>query len=537
MAEHPVPKGKHRSDEATERLEREVPEQILLPYQRAWVADDSQVKIYEKSRRIGVSWAEAADAALYAAQEDGGDVYYLAYSHDMTRGFVEDAAWWARWYDLSAGEMEEKEVVFQDADKAIKVFEIRFSSGNKIQALPSTPRNLRSKGDPGDRAILDEFAFVDEPEELMKAAMAFTIWGGGVHIISTHNGEDNAFNQTIEEARAGKKPYSVHRTTFREAVEQGLYDRINLVAGGDLPAQEEWMQQVYDQYGDEAAEELDVEPSESGGRYFSRLVVRRCMSDEVPVKRLSLAEEFATRPQDLRRERVRNWWEMEVQPTLRAAPPDLKGYAGMDFARSGDLSALLPAQESEDLVLECLVLLELRGVPYEQQRQLVEWTLESLPRLTHAAFDATGNGAYLAEMMMQRFGSPRVTQQKMSNAWYRKWMPRYRARLEDRQLVLPKHVDVIDDHSDVDRRRGVPKIPQGDTRQGSDGGQRHGDTAIAGGLLSYAAEQEGGEIDVQTDGSQFAGQALRDDSGPQRRVDPGAGFGAVSSDLSFDGYE
>ena len=36
----------------------------LLPYQQRWAKDDAQVKVIEKSRRIGLSWGEAADAAL-----------------------------------------------------------------------------------------------------------------------------------------------------------------------------------------------------------------------------------------------------------------------------------------------------------------------------------------------------------------------------------------------------------------------------------------------------------------------------------------
>ncbi|HBD0204310.1 TPA: hypothetical protein KGE55_005292, partial [Escherichia coli] len=47
---------------------------VLLPYQKRWVADDSKLKIAEKSRRTGLTWAEAADAALTASlkKENGG---------------------------------------------------------------------------------------------------------------------------------------------------------------------------------------------------------------------------------------------------------------------------------------------------------------------------------------------------------------------------------------------------------------------------------------------------------------------------------
>ena len=34
-------------------------EVLLLPYQRKWVLDTSRIKIMEKSRQIGISWASA----------------------------------------------------------------------------------------------------------------------------------------------------------------------------------------------------------------------------------------------------------------------------------------------------------------------------------------------------------------------------------------------------------------------------------------------------------------------------------------------
>ncbi len=41
---------------------------VLLPYQKRWIADESPLKIAEKSRRTGITWAEAADAALTASK-------------------------------------------------------------------------------------------------------------------------------------------------------------------------------------------------------------------------------------------------------------------------------------------------------------------------------------------------------------------------------------------------------------------------------------------------------------------------------------
>lgn len=43
------------------------PNELLLGYQKRWIADKSQLKIAEKSRRTGLTWAEAADDALIAS--------------------------------------------------------------------------------------------------------------------------------------------------------------------------------------------------------------------------------------------------------------------------------------------------------------------------------------------------------------------------------------------------------------------------------------------------------------------------------------
>ena len=45
-------------------LSRFDPKEVLLGYQKRWIADESPLKIAEKSRRTGLTWAEAADAAL-----------------------------------------------------------------------------------------------------------------------------------------------------------------------------------------------------------------------------------------------------------------------------------------------------------------------------------------------------------------------------------------------------------------------------------------------------------------------------------------
>ena len=174
---------------------------VLILYQRRWVADKSRVKVWEKSRRIGASYCVALESVLEAAQskEAGGqDTFYLSYNKEMTQTFVRDCAYWAKVFNVVAGDTEE--LVLRDEDRDITVYRVRFASGFNVWGLPSEPRSLRSKQ---GRVVIDEAAFVDDLPELMKAAFALLMWGGSVEILSTHNGEENPFNELVKDIRAG----------------------------------------------------------------------------------------------------------------------------------------------------------------------------------------------------------------------------------------------------------------------------------------------------------------------------------------------
>ncbi|PIE46387.1 MAG: hypothetical protein CSA44_00045, partial [Gammaproteobacteria bacterium] len=276
---------------------------VLLPYQNDWVNDDSPVRVYEKSRRIGISWSTAAEAALIAAAQSGMDVWYIGYNKDMAEEFIRDSANWIKHYQLVADAVQE--ITVKDDDKDILTFVIRCASGYRITALSSRPSNLRGKQ---GYVIIDEAAFHAELGELIKAAIALLMWGGKVAVISTHDGVDNPFNQLCEDIKAGKKPYSLHRTTFDQACEQGLYHRICQVRGIEWTTAGEaaWRKDIYDQYGNDADEELRVIPSNSGGAVLSRALLQ-LRADDAPVLRLEKPDNWAQYPEHLRRAEIADW--------------------------------------------------------------------------------------------------------------------------------------------------------------------------------------------------------------------------------------
>jgi phage FluMu gp28-like protein len=511
---------------------------VLLPYQQAWIADHAQVKICEKSRRIGLSWAEAADDALTAAAAAGAggdDGWYIGYNREMAEEFIRDVAFWSRHYALAASEIGEE--VFRDEDRDILTYVIRFASGFRVTALSSRPSNLRGKQ---GIVVIDEAAFHDDLDGLIKAAMALLMWGGKVRIISTHDGELNDFNELILDVRAGKKPYSVHRIEFRQAVAQGLYKRICMSTGKQWSqaAEEEWVAQMYAFYGDHAAEELDVIPSSGSGAYLTRAMIEAVMQPDIPVIRYEQTDAFALLPARIREAEVRDWCDAQLAPVIAAMPQNFDTYLGGDFARSGDLSVYWPLMQTRELVLTTPFTVELRNVPFEQQRQIAFYIGDRLPRFRAGAFDARGNGQYLAEVMMQRYGAGRIEPVMLSTEWYRNNMPRVKAAIEDKTFVMPRDADTLADYRSLKVDKGVAKVPENARTRGSDGRNRHGDSAIAGALAIYAATtMEPAPIEFQSLGRPRAGHLI-DSAFAGGRMAPirDAGFGVVGGGNDFRGF-
>lgn len=467
------------------------PGPVLLPYQQAWVADLSPVKVIEKSRRIGISWAEAADDALLAASAKGMDVWYLGYNKEMALEFIGDCAMWAKHYQLAAGAAEE--CVIEDEDKQILAYRIAFASGHRVTALSSRPSNLRGKG---GKVVIDEAAFHPDLPGLLKAAMALLMWGGRVAVISTHNGDDNPFNELISEIRARTKPYSLHRVTLDDALAQGLYRRICSTLGRPWTAEGEaaWRTELVQTYGDAAAEELFVVPSGGSGFFLPRALIEACMDPTIPILRWRCEDGFALQSELIRQAEAEAWCLDQLDRLCPELDPDQPLAIGEDFARSGDLTAILVLQRQADLVWRSVGLIELRNVPFRQQEQILFFLLDRLPGRWSGAMDARGNGQYLAEVAQQRYGS-RIQPVMLSPEWYREQMPKYKAAFEDRALRLPRHSDVVDDHRALKLDKGIAKVPDGAHTTGADGGQRHGDSAIAGALAWFATSLEWGPIE------------------------------------------
>ena len=378
----------------------------LLPYQARWVRDRSGLKVMEKSRRIGLSWAESYDAVMHAGA-GAGDVYYQSYSRDMTRGFIDDAGEWAEVLQLGARAVGETLLDTEDGS-ALQAFRITFDSRKSIVAMSSSPRGFRSKGRPGDRAIIDEAAFVDDLAEVLRAALAFRMWGGTVHVLSTHNGEASAFASLVRDVRDGVTPGSLHTVTLRQALDEGLHRRICEATGQPWTpeAQTAWEAGIRAEYGHRAAEELDCVPAAAGGAWLSWEIIRAAESPEAG------------------------------DPAAYAGGP---AFLGIDVARRRDLWVAAAVERVGDV----LWVRDLRAesdITFREQAAVVA-ELDRRYRPVRIGVDQTGMGEAVVEQLQAAHGR-RVEGVLMTGPRRLDVATAIREALEDHRLRIPDDPDL-----------------------------------------------------------------------------------------------
>lgn len=461
--------------------------EVLLPYQKRWIEDNSEQKILEKGRRTGGSFGEALASVLAAIPAEGwSNTYYLGYNKDMTRQFISDCSWWATQLQVACSDVIEEKLV-SDENKDITTFRITFSSGATIQGLPSEAYVLRSKQ---GRVILDEAAFCSNFNEIVKAAQALLIWGGQFIIISTHNGEDNPFNQLVRSVKEGRdRQWSIHTLPFSLAVEEGLYQRICLQKGEKWSVAKEsaWIEKIRKIYKDNGDEELECIPVSGQGKYFSPGLLNSCRDEHVPIIRWNFGSDFLFKNALYKKREVEKLFRKDVEHIIRCCTG--KVYIGEDFARSGDLTVYWILEQAGT---RCRVraVVEVKNCPFEEQENTARMMLHAAReqgKLGGMAIDGRGNGQQIAEAMSLEFPGAAVAVMETA-AWYAEWFPKMKALMEGSEWTVPDDQTIMADFGIVVLKNGNPYVP--DIRlKDRDGGKRHGDAALAAVLACYAVSE------------------------------------------------
>lgn len=488
---------------------REIPEGfdplaggVLMPHQAEWAKDQAVLKVAEKGRRTGITFAEALDDTITAASRKsaGGDnVYYIGDTKEKGLEFVGYCAKFARIMaeGQASGVSGIEEFLFEDqlpdgSSKFITAYRIRFASGFQIMALSSRPANIRGLQ---GIVVIDEAAFHANVQAVLDAATALLIWGGKIRIISTHNGIRNAFNQLCRDVRTGRYGDSatVHTYSFDTAVAGGLFERVCLMKGWTptKEAKRDWYERIRKAYGPRISimrEELDVVPRDGGGQAIPGVWIEAAMREVRPVLRITLPDTFAALPEDQRKEWAQGWIQLHLKPLLAKLNPARRHVYGQDFARHRDFSILTPYEIGLDLMRRAPFIIEMHNVPTRQQEQILWALIEGLPNFCGGAMDASGSGQTLAEYTADRFGADKIHQVVLSQAWYRDWMPKFVGAFEDGMIDLPRDADIESDLRALEESDGIIKVPDVRVKDSKDAElMRHGDAAIALALAWFAS--------------------------------------------------
>ena len=356
------------------------PDGLFLPYQGRWVTDRSRLKLMEKARQIGISWATAYAAVERTAEAGVRQDQWVSSRDDLqARLFIEDCKRFAQVLHLAAEDLGEKAI---DEGKQITAYVLNFANGRRIHSMSSNPDAQAGKR--GGR-ILDEFALHPDPRKLWSIAYPGITWGGSMEIISTHRGSHNFFNQLIREIRENGNPknISLHRVTLQDALDQGFLFKLQQ----SLPV-------------DHEVQDMD----EAG--YFD--FIRAGCADEE-----SFLQEYMCQPADddaafLEYDLIASCeylagedWEYDLEQ-LAAARGRL--YAGLDIGRKKDLTVLWVFELLGD-VLYTRKIIELKNMAKPDQEAIL-WPVMAMMQRT--CIDNTGLGIGWTDDAKRKFGEYRV---------------------------------------------------------------------------------------------------------------------------------
>lgn len=434
---------------------------LLLPYQARWVKDNSRLKIMEKARQIGLSWATAY--RLVSTTSLKGQVHddWVTSRDDLqAQLLIQDCKAFAGLLQIAATDLGQS--VIDDGKHSAYV--LRYANGRQTHSLSSNPDAQAGKR---GRRVLDEFALNPDPRQLYAIAYPGITWGGSLEIISTHRGSANFFNELVGEAKhkGNPKKVSLHTVTLQTALDDGfLYKLQSKLPEGDQRQQmdeADYWNFIRAGCADEESfqQEFCCNPADDNSAFLSYDLIAGC--------------EY----------RAEEKWELTLE---QLSAPDVGPlYLGVDVGRRKDLSAFWLFAKQGDVLYTRLVKV-FKATPFAEQRAFL-YDLLRLPSMRRCCIDATGLGMQFAEEAATEFGY-KVEPVTFTPAVKEELAYPLKAAFEDRTLRIPGD-RLIRSHL-----RAIAKetTASGNTRFAADRGpDGHADLFWAPALAKHAAKTSG----------------------------------------------
>jgi phage FluMu gp28-like protein len=395
---------------------------LLLPFQTKWVLDDSRLKLGEKSRQIGWSWATAYRIVRKKSRDDARlDAWVSSRDDIQARLFLEDCKSFASLLHVGAVDLGER-VIDENRNTA---YVLSFANGLRAHSMSSNPDAQAGKR--GDR-VLDEFALHPDPRKLYTIAYPGITWGGSLEIFSSHRGTANFFNQLIIEARhkGNPKKFSVHRVTLQDALDQGFLYKLQ----SKLPEDDERMAMDEAEYFDFIRSGMPDEES------FQQEYMCVPSDDASAFLSYELIDSCKYKPGEK--------WELTLDELRQCKDPL---YLGGDIARVKDFTVFWVVRAVSGF-RPTVHRVALRNCPFEEQERRLYELLE-LPSLRRACIDNSGLGRQLVERAQKRFGTYKVEPVTFTLAVKEELAYPLRAAFEDRTARIPDDRNIVASHRAV----------------------------------------------------------------------------------------
>lgn len=420
------------------------PLDLLLPFQRDWVEDDSRFKIWNASRQIGKSFTSACEAVRDCELNPGTLWVVLSAGERQSLEWMEKAKQWVKAFALAMTYQEERE----HPEALMKSAEIRFANGSRIIALPANPDTARGYS---ANLILDEFAIHRDGAEIWRALYP-SITNPlkrqlKVRVMSTPKGEGNMFHQLWM-----KDGWSKHKTTIYDAIAGGL--KLNA---------DELREQCADE--DTWRQEFNCEFIDSSRTAFSYEMLAACETEDASLE-----------------------WPhgYEAQGPL---------YSGIDVGSISDPTVCVTFEKLGQR-MHLRERLVVQGVELSLQDQLLD---AAIRRAARVGIDASGIGLDLAQRMRRKHGG-KVVAQVTTAPWKRQAFARLQHRFNDKGIAIPASRELREDFHSYEvsgagetARYRAPRTEDGHSDTASATAHAF-DVAEAGGSESFNAESLSGTV-------------------------------------------
>ena len=372
----------------------------FLPYQRAWIEDESRFKIGMFARQTGKTFSTCGECVddCFRAWTEGRRARWVILSRGerqaaeamtevikpFTKAFYEVYNTLLKGGEPAFSEGEFRAPQEKGPDAVYKAMEVAFPNGSRITALPANPDTARGFS---ANVILDEFAFHAKSRDIWAALFPVVSKGRQkLRVISTPNGKGNKFYELMT---AEGSVWSRHHVDIYEAVRQGLDRDIDMLRAG-MADEDAWAQEYELKWLDEASAWLDYD------------LISAVESGEA------------------------------------GKPEGYQGghcFVGVDIAARNDLFVIWVLELVGD-VLWTREIIARRRISFAEQDRLLDEVFERY-RVVRCAMDQTGMGEKPVEDTQRRHGEARVEGVLFTAAAKLDMATGLKERFQDRRIRIP----------------------------------------------------------------------------------------------------